>query len=69
MRVTIILGFILCTMTFISCKKENDAGIQIDGNGRPASAAATNNIITAEKDSTILNGYGIAIDPDGRPGR
>ena len=69
-----ILAFITLLIIFVSCKKEDDAGIQIDGNGRPrsvAKAAVTtdsdfNNASTA-KDSAILSEYGIAIDPDGRP--
>jgi hypothetical protein len=68
-----ILTFIVLSLILISCKKENDIGIQIDGNGRPrsvtkaASVSGTEINNTTAKDSTILGEYGIAIDPDGNP--
>jgi len=63
---------LLSTSVFVSCSKQDDAGIQIDGNGRPRSAAQpAGNVTPAGKgtctDPKVEAEYGIAIDPDGRP--
>ena len=78
MKSKITFTLFLFAMVLFACKKENDIGIQIDGNGKPASVA--NGSLTTSNAGTCIdsNGkpmgkdtatsdYGIAIDPDGKP--
>lgn len=71
----LIFGMLMTSILLLdSCSKQEDAGILIDGNGRPRSAAAATPVVPATvtngnivgKD-TAMSDYGIAIDPDGRP--
>jgi hypothetical protein len=75
---TMALAATACLL-FTSCAKENvipapseirNAGIQIDGNGKPASVAgeAGSCIDPNGKPGSILSESGTSLDPSGKPG-
>ncbi len=69
MKSKISFALFLSAMVLVACKKENDIGIQIDGNGKPVATSVTSgtSLDPSGKPDAATDNIGIQIDGNGRP--